>query len=154
MKQKSLLLPYSCQKAGWRIAMAIPFVFLGFILFAKFFNPSLIESEPFLHWAVAIPVLLFFVAIFLICMSKEKDEDEMITHIRMRIVTMMVYIYFIIFLIAGILWSFDIALGFHGEYQSEVLGNVLIRMSLFLVIYELIFKIRLWINKREIKKQQ
>ena len=149
MKQKSLLLPYSCQKVGWYIALAIPITFLGIILYAKFINPSLIESEPFLRWWFAIPTMLFFIAIFLICMSKEKDEDEMIAQIRMRVVTMMVYIYFIVFLVVGLIWSFDIAIQFHGEYQGEVLGNVLIRMSLFLVVYEMIFKIRLWRNRKK-----
>ena len=154
MKQKSLLMPYSCQKAGWIIALAIPFVPIAYVLFAKFFDHSVIESESFFHWMVAITILFFFVAIFLICMSKEKEEDEMIAQIRMRIVTVMVYIYFVLFLLIGMVWSFDIALGFVGEYQGEVLGNVLIRMSLFLVIYELIFKITLWRNKREIKSQE
>lgn len=148
MKQKSLLLPFPCQKTGWRIAIAIPFVPLAFFFYAKFFDKALIESDAFLHWMVAIPFMMFFVSIFLICMSKEKEEDEMIAQIRMRIVTAMVYVYFFLFLIVGIVWSFDVALGFVGEYQGEVLGNVLIRMSLFLVIYELVFKITLWRNKR------
>ena len=148
MKQKSLLLPFSYQKIGWRIAIAIPFLPLALFFYAKFFDHSLIESDAFLHWMVAIPILLFFVAIFLICMSKEKEEDEMIAQIRMRIVTVMAYVYFLLFLVVGIVWSFDLALGFVGEYQEEVLGNVLIRMSLFLVIYELVFKITLWRNKR------
>lgn len=144
-------MPYRCQKIGWHIAILIPVVFLCFILFAKFFNEGLIESESYLKWMVAVPIMMFFISIFLICMSREKEEDEMIAQIRMRIVTMMVYIYFVLFFAVGIFWSFDVALGFVGEYQGEVLGNFIIRMSVFLVLYEMIFKIRLWLNRKEFK---
>lgn len=101
MKHKDLLLPYSCQKAGWIIAIAIPVLFLVYLLVCGR-NRGLL-SEQNLQYVVGILAMLFFVAVFLICASREKDEDE------------------------------------------------IIRITLFAIIYELVFKIRLWLNRRESK---
>ena len=149
MKHKDLLLPYSCQKAGWIVAIAIPVLFLVYLLVCGR-NRELL-SEQNLQYVVGILAMLFFVAVFLICASREKDEDEMISSIRRQTLSIFIYILFFLYFLAGLFFSLDIGLHFVKDYQGEVLGNTIIRITLFAIIYELVFKIRLWLNRRESK---
>ena len=149
MKHKDLLLPYSCQKAGWIIAIAIPVLFILYALISGG-NKALV-TERNLHYLFGILAMLFFVAVFLICASREKDEDEMISSIRRQTLSIFIYILFFLYFLAGLFFSLDIGLHFVKDYQGEVLGNTIIRITLFAIIYELVFKIRLWLNRRESK---
>ena len=149
MKHKDLLLPYSCQKAGWIIAIAIPVLFILYALISGG-NKALV-TERNLHYLIGILALLLFVAIFLICASREKDEDEMISSIRRQTLSIFIYVLFFLYFLAGLFFSLDIGLHFMKDYQGEVLGNTIIRITLFAIIYELVFKIRLWLNRRESK---
>ena len=149
MKHKDLLLPYSCQKAGWIIAIAIPVLFILYALISGG-NKALV-TERNLHYLIGILALLLFVAIFLICASREKDEDEMISSIRRQTLSIFIYMLFFLYFLAGIFFSLDIGLNIVKEYQGEVLGNTIIRITLFAIVYELVFKIRLWISRRESK---
>ena len=149
MKHKDLLLPYSCQKAGWIIAIAIPVLFILYALISGG-NKALV-TERNLHYLIGILAMLFFVAVFLICASREKDEDEMISSIRRQTLSIFIYILFFLYFLAGLFFSLDIGLHFVKDYQGEVLGNTIIRITLFAIIYELVFKIRLWLNRRESK---
>ena len=149
MKHKDLLLPYSCQKAGWIIAIAIPVLFILYALISGG-NKALV-TERNLHYLIGILAMLFFVAVFLICASREKDEDEMISSIRRQTLSIFIYMLFFLYFLAGIFFSLDIGLHFVKDYQGEVLGNTIIRITLFAIIYELVFKIRLWLNRRESK---
>ena len=142
MKNKDLLLPYSCQKAGWIIALTIPVLFAVYILVCRG-NIDLLLT--------GFLALLFFVAVFLICVSREKDEDEMISSIRRQTLAIFIYILFVLYFLAGLFLSLDISFQFVKEYQHEVLGNTIIRITLFAIIYEVVFKIRLWLNRRESK---
>ena len=149
MKHKDLLLPYSCQKAGWIIAIAIPVLFILYALISGG-NKALV-TERNLHYLFGILAMLFFVAVFLICASREKDEDEMISSIRRQTLSIFIYMLFFLYFLAGIFFSLDIGLNIVKEYQGEVLGNTIIRITLFAIVYELFFKIRLWLNRRESK---
>ena len=149
MKHKDLLLPYSCQKAGWIIAIAIPVLFILYALISGG-NKALV-TERNLHYLIGILAMLFFVAVFLICASREKDEDEMISSIRRQTLSIFIYMLFFLYFLAGLFFSLDIGLHFVKEYQGEVLGNTIIRITLFAIVYELVFKIRLWLNRRESK---
>ena len=149
MKHKDLLLPYSCQKAGWIIAIAIPVLFILYALISGG-NKALV-TESNLHYLFGILAMLFFVAVFLICASREKDEDEMISSIRRQTLSIFIYMLFFLYFLAGIFFSLDIGLNIVKEYQGEVLGNTIIRITLFAIVYELVFKIRLWLNRRESK---
>jgi hypothetical protein len=100
----SLLLPYSYKKGGWYtlavslilIPALIVFVFViwykrgdaGFWNGGKSFW-DVYEANTALFRLI---ILLPYIAIILICLSKEKQEDEFIRHIRVRIL-----IYFVLF---------------------------------------------------------
>lgn len=104
----SLLLPYSYKKVGWYtlavslilIPALIVFVFViwdkrgdaGFWNGGKSFW-DVYEANTALFRLI---ILLPYIAIILICLSKEKQEDEFIRHIRVRTLIYFVIIYLII----------------------------------------------------------
>ena len=105
MNKKSILMPHSCQKAGWFLLLLIPLVW-GFyeILFHFFHETHLFaavnDNSRFLTMVV---YLVFIAAAFLICLSKERVEDEMISQYRLRAIGISAYVNFLIFLA---LWLF------------------------------------------------
>ena len=139
MKHKDLLLPYSCQKAGWIIAIAIPVLFILYALISGG-NKALV-TERNLHYLIGILALLLFVAIFLICASREKDEDEMISSIRRQTLSIFIYVLFFLYFLAGLFFSLDIGLHFVKDYQGEIIGNTIIRITIFEMIYKPVYKI-------------
>lgn len=104
----TLLLPYSYKKGGWYtlavslilIPALIVFVFViwykrgdaGFWNGGKSFW-DVYEANTALFRLI---ILLPYIAIILICLSKEKQEDEFIRHIRVRTLIYFVIIYLII----------------------------------------------------------
>ena len=104
----TLLLPYSYKKGGWYtlavslilIPALIVFVFViwykrgdaGFWNGGKSFW-DVYEANTALFRLI---ILLPYIAIILICLSKEKQEDEFIRHIRVRTLICFVIIYLII----------------------------------------------------------
>ena len=82
MKTNSLLLPHSWQIGGW-IAFALWLVFAGvrLLLFDADYNVS--DSPLFLRvLLMMLWELLPYLSIMLICISREKQEDEYVQHIR------------------------------------------------------------------------
>ncbi|MCF0197836.1 MAG: hypothetical protein HUK02_00735 [Bacteroidaceae bacterium] len=97
MNQKSFLLPYRCQQAGWWL---LGLSLAGFVIFLEFMAGSLdtiLQQMP--EWMQEPLVWTFYglplVALLLICLSREKDEDEYITHLRGRAVFWVVVVGFI-----------------------------------------------------------
>ena len=81
MEQKSLLLPHTCQKAGWWMLAA----------FATLLGLSFVIKQNIINATNSITTILAFVVICLptvglifVCLSKEKNEDEFINYLRMR----------------------------------------------------------------------
>ena len=100
----SLLLPYRCKKAGWYTlivsAVLIPaMIAFVFVIWDKRGDAGFWTGDSS-FWDVyeanitlfRLIILLPYIAIILICLSKEKQEDEFIRHIRVRIL-----IYFVLF---------------------------------------------------------
>jgi hypothetical protein len=104
----SLLLPYSYKKVGWYtlavsmilIPALLVFVFViwfkrgdaGFWDGGKSFWDVYEAYTPLFRLIILLP----YIAIILICLSKEKQEDEFIRHIRVRTLICFVIIFLII----------------------------------------------------------
>ena len=104
----SLLLPYSYKKVGWYtlavsmiiIPALLAFVFViwfkrgdaGFWNGGKSFWDVYEANTPLFRLIILLP----YISIILICLSKEKQEDEFIRHIRVRTLICFVIIYLII----------------------------------------------------------
>lgn len=100
MEKKSFLLPHVCQKIG----LALLVLFILFVLLEVCADGNTIEipdwmTTPLAWTFYALPS----VSVMLICLSREKIEDEYISHIRGRAVFIVVIIAFIASMIASMI---------------------------------------------------
>jgi len=104
----SILLPYRCKKIGWWI---LPFSLLLFPLMAFILLYPLRDSTPDAvsgpyHTIMRLIILLPYIAIILICLSREKMEDEFIRHIRARILAYFAIYFMVAAFVIGIVLRF------------------------------------------------
>jgi len=103
---ESILLPYSYKKTGWWIliisAILIPAVlyYIGHILPYNMGNvmERSADRQAFIRLYVNVCRIMApipYIGILLVCLSKEKQEDEFIRHIRVRILAFFVIYYLI-----------------------------------------------------------
>lgn len=118
MNNKSILMPHSCQKVGWWLLLLIPLV-LGFywILYACYHDTQLFASvNNNSRFITMLCYLVIIAASFLICLSKEKVEDEMISQYRLKAIGISAYVNFICFLLLWLFGALDHGFRFgHGE---------------------------------------
>ena len=87
MNTKSILMPHACQKIGWwLLAGSVCGFLVDWLFFARDFDVQCLLVRPL--------YFTFIVSIFLICLSKEKVEDEMIAALRLKAVGITAYIRF------------------------------------------------------------
>ena len=144
MEKKSFLLPHICQKIG----LALLVLFILFVLLEVCADGNTIEIPDWmtapLAWTLnALPSI----SLMLICLSREKIEDEYISHIRGRAVFIVVLIGFIASMITNAAKASAAQL-----YGPNTVGSILTcawwftnALSLSL-LYILIFKGTLFIN--------
>ena len=101
MNKKSILLPHSCQKLGWCLLALSILVFIAQVLFVH-------DIDVAWYFAKASH-FIFIVSIFLICLSKEKVEDEMISGFRLKSIGRAAYVFFVLFLILSLFLELRIA---------------------------------------------
>ena len=140
MNEKNILMPHACQKTGWWLLLVA----------------VLLEvTKAFLHdidtaWYLAkCSHLLILVSLSLICLSKEKVEDEMIASLRLRAVGITSYTFLILFIILSLVLELHIfdSLGNSTPYLSEFFLVVLPVLAFGL--YYIIFKGMLLRSKKE-----
>ena len=82
MKTNNLLLPHSWQIGGW-IAFVLWLVFAGVRLLLFYADYNVSDIPLFLRVSLMMLCeLLPYLSIMLICISREKQEDEYVQHIR------------------------------------------------------------------------
>lgn len=159
----SILLPNRCRKIGWWI---LPFSLLlvplfAFILLFLFRNDTPDAVSGTYHTIMRLIILLPYTAIILICLSREKTEDEFIRHIRARILAYFAIYYLVAsFVIGGMLHFFSLATthvtpdglsrGFLYAYQwASIILPMLIWVPLVAVVYALVLRKVLSNNLKE-----
>lgn len=168
---KSILLPYRCKKAGWRIliisAVLIPLViyYLGHVLVN---NMDVIGRTPdrqvYIKIYITVSrliVLLPYIGLLMVCLSHEEQEDEFISHIRVRMLAYFV-IYYLIASFISKQCEFSTGLMFakHGGYWHPGasyfiiggIGDILYRLTwvpLLALVYTLVLKKVLSKNLKE-----
>ena len=78
MKSKTYMLPYRFRKCGYGLIIASV---LSFVLGLLMANVWEIIPQTYTRFISMVMYLLFFLGIFMIVMTEEKDEDEMIDSI-------------------------------------------------------------------------
>ena len=117
MKTKNILMPHSCQKIGWWLLLLIPLMVEFYRILYRFFHETRLfatvnENSRFITMAVGLVVLA---SAFLICLSKEKVEDEMISQYRLRAVAIAALVAFVIILVCWVFAVLDHGFRFLGE---------------------------------------
>ena len=97
MKTKNILMPHSCQKIGWwLLAGSVCGFLVKGLFFARDFDVQCLLVRPL--------YFTFIVSIFLVSLSKEKVEDEMIAAFRLKAVGITAYAFFVFLLVLNIVF--------------------------------------------------
>lgn len=151
MKNKTYMLPYRFRKCGYGLIIASVLSFALGLLMANVWE---IIPQTHTRFISMVMYLLLFLGIFVIVMTKEKDEDEMVDSIRRRSIATTAFIAFGIFVVTNLLMSF--LHGFRALYSVSFvsslvsvltgngIANGLRSIDTYIVIYLIIFRISIW----------
>ena len=138
-------MPHTCQKIGWCFLILFVIVMLAKALFVH-------NIDVAWYFAKASHAT-FIISIFLISLSKEKVEDEMISGLRLRSIGLAAYVFFVLFLILSLFLELRIATlipSFPENLELYLSEIFLIFLPLLLfVLYYGLFKWMLWKSKKQ-----
>ena len=151
MKNKTYMLPYRFRKCGYVLIIASVLSFALGLLMANVWE---IIPKTHTRFISMVMYLLFFLGIFVIVMTKEKDEDEMVDSIRRRSIATTAFIAFGIFVVTNLLMSFLhgfrtlYSVSFVSSLVSVLTGNGIANglrsIDTYIIIYLIIFRISIW----------
>ena len=151
MKNKSYMLPYRYRKYGYGLIIAAILALPVGLLLA-----NVLEVIPQTHtrFIAMTMYIFFFLGLFVVVMSEEKDEDEMIAAIRRKSVSLTAFIAFGLFILINLI----IALA-HGFRSLNTLALALTTIGLtnvltFIIIYLTTFRISLWKMRKQCKEDE
>ena len=157
MQKKSILMPHGCHKVGWWLLVLIPLVWGTYEILYRFFRETnlfaVVNNNSRFITMVFYRVVI--VAAFLICLSKEKVEDEMVSQDRLRAIGISAYVNFLLFLGFWLFGALDHGFRFgHGEsWWGIVYGAMQVFFGLIPFttagLYYLVFKWMLWRSRKE-----
>ena len=151
MKNKSYMLPYRYRKYGYGLILAAILALPVGLLLANVLEVIPQTNTRFIAMTMYI---FFFLGLFVVVMSEEKDEDEMIAAIRRKSVSLTAFIAFGLFILINLI----IALA-HGFRSLNTLALALTTIGLtnvltFIIIYLTTFRISLWKMRRQCKEDE
>lgn len=145
MNNKSILMPHTCQKVGWCLLILSVIV--------EFAKALFVHSIDVAWYFAQTSHITFIVSIFLICLSKEKVEDEMISGFRLKAIGVTTYVFFVLLLVLSIV--LEVKPGFIFSNAEDTLSAYLSELFLIVlpillfVLYYGIFKWMLWKSKKQ-----
>jgi hypothetical protein len=142
MNNKSLLIPHPCKKTGWALLLLSLLLTLA--------NGLFVHDIHVAWWVAKVSHFALIISLFLICLSREKVEDEMISSLRLRAVGVTAYVFFVIFLILSLVLDLNVFSHFSdtlGAFLSEVL--LIILPVLLFGLYYVTFKGMLRCSRKE-----
>lgn len=147
MYKKSFLFPHYCQKIGWCLLL------ICLILAATFFCflDNAVNSFNSLRVLQGLIIILSSVGLMLLCLSKEKLEDEYISYIRMRIAIWIIVYVFVVSAIRIVLsWTLPLFLSVHSQGVIMTIISVAITNPILLgIVFLIIFKLSIWVYNRK-----
>ena len=151
MKNKTYMLPYRFRKCGYGLIIASVLSSALGLLMANVWE---IIPQTHTRFISMVMYLLFFLGIFVIVMTEEKDEDEMVDFIRRRSIATTAFIAFGIFVVTNLLMSFLhgfrtlYSVSFVSSLVSVLTGNGIANglrsIDTYIIIYLIIFRISIW----------
>ena len=161
MKNKTYMLPYRFRKGGYGLIIASVLSSVLGLLMANVFE---IIPQTHTRFISMVMYILFFLGIFVIVMTEERDEDEMIDSIRRRSIAATAFIALGLFMITNLLMSF--LHGFRNLYSMPFISSMvtiltgngisygLISIDTYIIIYLIIFRISIWKMRRLCKEDR
>ena len=157
MKNKTYMLPYRFRKCGYGLIIASV---LSLVLGLFMANVWEIIPQTHTRFISMVMYLLFFLGIFVIVMTEEKDEDEMIDSIRRRSIAMTAFIAFGFFMVINLVMAFLHgfrslqSMSFVSSLVTVLTGTGLTSVNTYIILYLIIFRISIWKMRKQCKEDQ
>ena len=157
MKNKTYMLPYRFRKCGYGLIIASV---LSLVLGLLMANVWEIIPQTHTRFISMVMYLLFFLGIFVIVMTEEKDEDEMIDSIRRRSIATTAFIAFGFFMVINLVMAFLHgyrslqSMSFVTSLVTVLTGTGLTSVNTYIILYLIIFRISIWKMRKQCKEDQ
>ena len=157
MKNKTYMLPYRFRKCGYGLIIASV---LSLVLGLFMANVWEIIPQTHTRFISMVMYLLFFLGIFVIVMTEEKDEDEMIDSIRRRSIATTAFIAFGFFMVINLVMAFLHgfrslqSMSFVSSLVTVLTGTGLTSVNTYIILYLIIFRISIWKMRRQCKEDE
>ena len=157
MKNKSYMLPYRFRKCSYGLIIASV---LSLVLGVLMANVWEIIPQTHTRFISMVMYLLFFLGIFVIVMTEEKDEDEMIDSIRRRSIAVTAFIAFGFFMVINLVMAFLHgfrslqSMSFVSSLVTVLTGTGLTSVNTYIILYLIIFRISIWKMRKQCKEDQ
>ena len=156
MKNKTYMLPYRFRKCGYGLIIASV---LSLVLGLLMANVWEIIPQTHTRFISMVMYLLFFLGVFLIVMTDEKDEDEMIDSIRRRSIATTAFIAFGFFMVINLVMAFLHgfrslqSMSFVTSLVTVLAGTGLTSVNTYIILYLFIFRISIWKMRRQCREE-
>lgn len=144
-RNKSILMPHTCQKIGWYL-LVLSLV----LLIVKALFVHTIDVAWYFAKTTHIGVL---VSLFLISLSKEKVEDEMISAYRLKAIGITAYVFYCLLIILSLV--LELKPNFIFSNTDTTLSAFICELFLIIlpvllsVLYYTLFRGLLWKSKKQ-----
>ena len=156
MKNKTYMLPYRFRKCGYGLIIASVLSLVLGLLMANIWE---IIPQTHTRFISMVMYLLFFLGVFLIVMTEEKDEDEMIDSIRRRSIATTAFIAFGFFMVINLVMAFLHgfrslqSMSFVTSLVTVLTGTGLTSVNTYIILYLFIFRISIWKMRRQCREE-
>ena len=157
MKNKTYMLPYRFRNWGYGLIIASVLSLVLGLLMANLWE---IIPQTHTRFISMVMYLLFFLGIFVIVMTEEKDEDEMIDSIRRRSIAATAFIAFGFFMVINLVMAFLHgfrslqSMSFVSSLVTVLTGTGLTSVNTYIILYLIIFRISIWKMRKQCKEDQ
>ena len=157
MKNKTYMLPYRFRNWGYGLIIASV---LSLVLGLLMANVWEIIPQTHTRFISMVMYLLFFLGIFVIVMTEEKDEDEMVDSIRRRSIATTAFIAFGFFMVINLVMAFLHgfrslqSMSFVSSLVTVLTGTGLTSVNTYIILYLIIFRISIWKMRKQCKEDQ
>ena len=149
------MFPHSLRKYGYGLMIASVLALVLGLLLANVFE---IIPQTHTRFISMMMYLLFFLGVFVLVMTEEKYEDEMIDSIRRRSIATTAFVafgfYMVINLVMAFLHGFRSlqSMSFVSSLVTVLTGTVFTSVNTYIYLYLIIFRISIFKMRRQCKE--
>ena len=151
------MLPHSFRKYGYGLLVASVLSFALGLLMANVWE---IIPQTHTRFISMVMYLFFFLGIFTVVMTEEKEEDEMIDSIRRRSIAVTAFIAFGFFMVINLVMAFLHgfrslqSMSFVTSLVTVLTGTGLTSVNTYIILYLIIFRISILKMRRQYREDQ